>query len=75
MADTPDTNSTVRPASADMVTIKLDDGRVVDVFPSGRFQVYSADKAHANEFEIPQGAETARPLLDALPFPITLRIA
>lgn len=34
-------------------TVKLRDGRVVDVFPSGNVQVYTADLRHGYEMRLP----------------------
>ncbi len=34
-------------------TVTLRDGRIVDVFPDGRVQVYSPDCAHGYEIDLP----------------------
>lgn len=50
--------ATITSVAARMVSIKLDDGRVVDVFASGAVQVYTPDKRHGGMFAIPPGVES-----------------
>jgi hypothetical protein len=50
--------ATITPVRPRMVSIKLDDGRIVDVFASGAVQVYTPDKRHGGMFVVPAGAES-----------------
>lgn len=45
------------PVPPRLVSVTLDDGRVVDVFASGTVQVYTPDKRHGAEFKMPPGVE------------------
>lgn len=47
-------------ADGDFATIKLPDGRQLDVFASGSVQVYTADGAHGMEVHLPSGMPNDR---------------
>jgi hypothetical protein len=49
--------ATITAACPSMVTVVLDDGRVMDVFASGAVQVYTPDKEHGAVFTVPDGVE------------------